>query len=154
MAIYPYLAVRCYASARTGRTTMADHDRERLLHGAPSWLARGACVRVACALSFWLMSTTASIVLAQAAAPAPPAPPALSRLDSLRLSLRLPAPPVGPILQQQARQWGSPGTSFGSPTAFGARFGDVFAGAGYQARTRYTHIRDGSVVGGFGLFDP
>ncbi len=81
-----------------------------------------------------------------------PAPASMSRLDSLRISYHLPAPPVGMI---NARKRGnSPGTTMGSPSAFGARYGDVFAGAGYQARTRYTNIRDGSVVVGVGLGNP
>ncbi|MDZ8052647.1 MAG: S-layer homology domain-containing protein [Aulosira sp. ZfuVER01] len=45
-----------------------------------------------------------------------------------------------------------PGSSVTSPTAFGAEFGDVFAGASYQSRTRYfAHRDDGGLVFGFGL---
>jgi len=45
----------------------------------------------------------------------------------------------------------SPGSSSGTPTAYGAEFGDVFFGAGYQARTRYGTLTDGDVYAGIGL---
>jgi hypothetical protein len=83
---------------------------------------------------------------------AQPAPATMSRLDSLRQSYRLPAPPVG--LVSGHKHGNSPGTTMGSPSAFGARYGDIFMGAGYQQRTRYTNIHDGSVVAGFGLGNP
>jgi len=44
-----------------------------------------------------------------------------------------------------------PGSSSGSPAAFGAGWGDFFVGAGFQARTRYSDDEDGSAVVGFGL---
>ncbi len=44
-----------------------------------------------------------------------------------------------------------PGSSVASPTAFGADLGNVFVGASYQARTRFTNTNDGGVVFGFGL---
>ena len=44
-----------------------------------------------------------------------------------------------------------PGSSVASPTAFGAEFGDVFLGATYQARARFTDRDDGGAVFGFGL---
>ncbi|HIK11125.1 MAG TPA: hypothetical protein IGS52_12785 [Oscillatoriaceae cyanobacterium M33_DOE_052] len=47
----------------------------------------------------------------------------------------------------------SPGSSSGSPTAFGASLGQVFAGASYQERTRFTETSDGSISAGFGLGD-
>ena len=45
----------------------------------------------------------------------------------------------------------SPGSSSGTPTAYGAQFGDIFFGVGYQARTRYTPNKDGDAYAGFGL---
>jgi hypothetical protein len=47
----------------------------------------------------------------------------------------------------------SPGSSSGSPTAFGASWGRVFTGIGFQERTRYTDEADGSFSVGFGLGD-
>ena len=53
-----------------------------------------------------------------------------------------------------------PGSSSGTPTAYGAEFGDIFFGGEFQARTRYTSTLpfrdriDGSVYGGFGLGNP
>jgi hypothetical protein len=48
----------------------------------------------------------------------------------------------------------SPGSSSGTPTAYGAEWGDVFFGAGYQARTRYTPHADGDAYAGIGLGNP
>jgi hypothetical protein len=44
-----------------------------------------------------------------------------------------------------------PGVSASSPLGFGPNFGDVFIGAAYQARARYTTLDDGSASFGFGL---
>jgi len=45
-----------------------------------------------------------------------------------------------------------PGVTSGIPTAYGAGKGDIVMGAGYQRRTRYSHVDDGTagVVVGFG----
>jgi len=45
----------------------------------------------------------------------------------------------------------APGVSTASPLAFGPNWGDVFFGAGYQAKTRNGGGDDGSISGGFGL---
>lgn len=73
-------------------------------------------------------------------------------LDDLRQRNRIPVPsgetvrPVPGVL---------PGISVSTPTAYGANFGDVFIGAGFQARTRYAPSGrdgiDGSAVAGIGL---
>jgi hypothetical protein len=82
---------------------------------------------------------------------------AAQNLDSLRASYVLPLPPSVDVVGTATR--GSPGSSSGTPTAYGAEFGDVFFGAGYQHRTRYTQGLpwrtrvDGDVFGGFGLGD-
>ncbi len=47
----------------------------------------------------------------------------------------------------------SPGVSASSPLAFGPSFRDVFAGVGYQAKTRYANTDDASASFGFGLGD-
>src|SRR6266850_2012595 len=60
------------------------------------------------------------------------------RLDSLRRALRLPPPPVRQV--SATTFVGAPGSSFGSPTPFGAASGDYFVGAGYQSRTRFTRL--------------
>lgn len=50
---------------------------------------------------------------------------------------------------------GAPGTSTGSPSAFGANWNDAFIGAGFQAPVRYSAdgASDGSASAGFGLGD-
>lgn len=48
---------------------------------------------------------------------------------------------------------GQPGSSAGSTGAWGAAWGDVFAGVGFQSRARYTSEPDGSGSVGFGLGD-
>ncbi len=73
-------------------------------------------------------------------------------LEELRQSYRVPS-----LTSQELRTLTSgivsiPGSSVTSPTAFGAEFGDVFAGFSYQSRTRFFGRRDdGGVVFGFGL---
>lgn len=76
--------------------------------------------------------------------------------EALRRGYMIELPPTLPILSTVGRT--SPGSSSGSPSAFGANFGDGFVGAGFQARTRNSaggnfdrESIDGSVVGGFGL---
>lgn len=79
-------------------------------------------------------------------------------VDSLRASYVLALPPDVEVVRTAIRT--SPGSSSGTPTAYGAEFGDVFFGAGYQQRTRYTKglpwskAVDGAVFGGFGLGNP
>lgn len=48
---------------------------------------------------------------------------------------------------------GAPATSIGSPTAFGANWGDVYFAAGLQAPIRGGAAADGAVTIGFGLLD-
>lgn len=52
---------------------------------------------------------------------------------------------------------GSPGASFGSPIAFGARWGDIFAGiggSGLSNRSPGSNSVDGSAIVGMGLGNP
>jgi hypothetical protein len=46
---------------------------------------------------------------------------------------------------------GAPGTSTGSPIAYGANWGDVYVGAGLQAPIRYSNASDGSAAVGMGF---
>ena len=46
---------------------------------------------------------------------------------------------------------GAPGTSTGSPIAFGANWGDIYAGAGLQAPIRYSTASDGGATVGMGF---
>lgn len=48
----------------------------------------------------------------------------------------------------------APSSSILSPTAFTARWGQAFAGAGFQERTRFTDSSDGAISTGFGVGDP
>jgi hypothetical protein len=76
-------------------------------------------------------------------------------LDSLRKSFLVKLPSTIEVAASASR--GAPGSSSGSPTAYGANWGDGFVGGGYQDRMRYTKNKrrgdqiDGSVVVGFGL---
>jgi hypothetical protein len=69
-------------------------------------------------------------------------------LDSLRASLLLPA---GLNELRDGRHLRLPVASIQSPTAFGAEYGDVFAGAAFQKRTRFTRTKDAMVAVGAGL---
>jgi len=73
-------------------------------------------------------------------------------VDSIRRSYTLTLPPT--VQVEQIPFWISPGSSSGTPTAYGAEFGDVFFGASYQRRARYTHLDDGDAYIGFGLGNP
>ena len=73
-------------------------------------------------------------------------------VDSIKRSYTLSIPQTVQI--EQIPFWISPGSSSGTPTAYGAEFGDVFFGAGYQARTRYTRHVDGDAYIGLGLGNP
>lgn len=71
--------------------------------------------------------------------------------DSLRASFRLPVPvPWSPPAAPRS----APAMGANSPSAFGASWGDVFAGAGYTARARDVAFPDGAVAVGFGLGNP
>lgn len=76
-------------------------------------------------------------------------PPQQDQLAALQQQYRLPEPP---IVEQLRRIFGG-GSSIGTPTAFGAQSGDVFVGATYQERTRFSNLDDGAVALGFGLGD-
>jgi hypothetical protein len=70
-------------------------------------------------------------------------------LDPVRERFIISLPPAAPAAATSLRS--SPAQSMGSPTAFGAQAGDVFAGLVYQLRARYGRRDDGAVIGGFGL---
>jgi hypothetical protein len=79
-------------------------------------------------------------------------------IDSLRKKYRLQELPVDVIAAAINVSRVQPGSSSGSPSAFGANMGDGFIGAGYQNQTRYVGpkpsvLDDGGIVGGFGLGD-
>jgi hypothetical protein len=79
-------------------------------------------------------------------------------VDSARAGYLLSPPPSIEVAKTAYRR--TPGSSSGTPTAYGAEFGELFLDAGYQHRTRYTkgqpwRLRcDGAVAGGFGLGNP
>ena len=74
-----------------------------------------------------------------------------SRLDSLRAQFALPAISLATIATNATAP---PSGSLGSPTAFGAAWGDAFVGAGYQQRVRFRNLGDGAVSGGAGFGNP
>ena len=94
--------------------------------------------------------------------PTSPGTPPSSNGQDLRQQWRLPLPPTTfvPIEPPTAtlRRGGTtrvaPGSSSISPTAFGPGFGQVFWGAGFQHRTRFTNSADGTISTGFGLGNP
>lgn len=69
--------------------------------------------------------------------------------EQLRAQYRLDPVPDAIILEVVAT--GLPSTSVGSPSAFGADWGEVFAAAGYQERVRYSPKHDGTASVGVGL---
>ncbi len=79
-------------------------------------------------------------------------PAAAQREDTIRQRFRLPLAPTAEVPARGALA--APGISIGTPTAFGAGFGDAFVGAGVQSRTRLLDRMDGGVFAGFGLGDP
>lgn len=80
---------------------------------------------------------------------ATPPSPSPDQAVALRQQFRLPEPP---IVEQLRRIFGG-GSSIGTPTAFGAQWGNVYFGGTYQQRTRFTDIDDGAVAVGFGVGD-
>ncbi|NER37817.1 MAG: hypothetical protein F6J93_28310 [Oscillatoria sp. SIO1A7] len=72
--------------------------------------------------------------------------------EALRQELLIPELPVT-LTPSTLGAAASPGSSSGSPTAFGANFGNFFMGASFQERTRFTDSSDGSISAGFGLGD-
>ncbi|MBI3568635.1 MAG: hypothetical protein HY084_10610 [Gemmatimonadetes bacterium] len=102
-------------------------------------------------------------VLNAQAAPQRASEDSLAPLKPLRrlVAVERPPMPFGNFFR------GAPGTNSGTPMAFGASWGDVFVGAGYQNATRAVKLAngswsssgggnndDGSVSVGFGLGDP
>jgi hypothetical protein len=76
----------------------------------------------------------------------------MTRLDSLRMAYAIQIPELNRITVPTNVL--APGSSMGSPSAYGASAGVVYAGAGYQERTRFTRIADGAVFVGAGVGDP
>ena len=73
--------------------------------------------------------------------------------DALRAKFMLPVPEIGLGTEQGRFPRGAPGTSSGSPIAFGANWNDAFVGFGAQSAVRYSAAgdADGSASMGFGL---
>ena len=84
-------------------------------------------------------------------------------LEELRKKWMVAVPDAQVVSQAQQSFWrGAPGTSSGSPLAFGPNFRDAYIGGGYQANTRAVKNQrtgrygaaggsDGSISAGFGL---
>jgi hypothetical protein len=94
----------------------------------------------------WILLTAAAALTLVTPAPAL----AQEAADTLRERYRLPAPPAALAPVQRI----APGSSAGSPTAFGPAWGEGFVGAAFQDRARHGQVRDGAVVAGVGLGDP
>lgn len=80
--------------------------------------------------------------------------------ESLEKQWLLNLPPDADVtVPQQVQRVGSqrrvaPSSSIISPTAFTARWGQAFTGAGFQERARYITGSDGAISTGFGVGDP
>ena len=79
-------------------------------------------------------------------------------VDSLRNRYMVPTLSQGAAAAAANASRSAPGSSSGSPSAFGANWGDAFFGGSYQNQVRYVGAKpstldDGGVVGGFGLGD-
>ncbi|MCT7987959.1 hypothetical protein [Laspinema olomoucense] len=72
-----------------------------------------------------------------------------SDLETLQNQYLLPEPAT--LVVPTAGGSSAPGVSIGTPTAFGANWGRVYTGFGYQERTRFTTKADGTLALGFGL---
>jgi hypothetical protein len=70
-------------------------------------------------------------------------------LEALRRELLI--EPIGMPADWTRRYLAGPASSFGTPGAYGAEGGAVFAALLYQQRTRYTELQDAAAVAGFGL---
>lgn len=80
---------------------------------------------------------------------------ALRSLDSLiweTAAIAAPLPTTAQMTQVTLRA--QPGNSVGSESAWGAGWGDFFAGVGYQERGRFSSHPDGTASFGFGLGNP
>lgn len=77
-------------------------------------------------------------------------PPAPSTTANDREALRLPVPPR----PQRVTDRSAPGLTLNTPTAFGARLGQIYGGVNFQHRIRYARWQDGVASGGAGLGDP
>ncbi|HEX8691250.1 MAG TPA: hypothetical protein VF746_02320 [Longimicrobium sp.] len=86
-----------------------------------------------------LFLTTAGVLAAPASA------------QGVRDQLRIPLPPSFDVPARGS--FAAPAIAIGVPTGFGADFGDVFVGVGYQSRTRFSEDADGGAVIGLGLGD-
>ena len=74
----------------------------------------------------------------------------LASIDSLvSEAMKIAALGTQEMTQQTLRA--QPGNSLGSESAWGAGWGDFFAGVGYQSRARFSSRPDGSASAGFGL---
>jgi len=87
--------------------------------------------------------------VATAPEPTPTSPPE-QEVAQLREQFRIEPPTIVDTIRPTVPGGGS---SVGSPTAFGADWGDAFLGASFQARARNTSRSDGGVSFGFGLGD-
>jgi len=75
-------------------------------------------------------------------------------VEALREAYRLPSPGGQKGITLPAPIAVLPGTTINTPTAYGARWGQVYVGASVQDRIRYASWTDGVVTLGAGLGDP
>ncbi|MCT7949874.1 hypothetical protein NG798_08750 [Ancylothrix sp. C2] len=94
---------------------------------------------------------SAGLLLPQPIAQQPTPPPVSPELQQLRQQYLLTEPATLEVATLGAAA--APGSSSGTPTAFGASWGRTFAGIGFQGRTRYTDDADGSISVGMGFGD-
>lgn len=71
--------------------------------------------------------------------------------QGVRDQLRIPLPPSFDVPARGS--FAAPAIAIGVPTGFGADFGDIFVGVGFQSRSRFSDRADGGAVVGLGLGD-
>jgi hypothetical protein len=81
------------------------------------------------------------------------APVLFVSVDSLRHQLRIPLTVDRNWLPTDYTR-GQPSSTINTPTAYGQRWGDLYAGVGYQDRIRYDDWSDGVAAMGLGLGNP
>lgn len=79
-------------------------------------------------------------------------PPVSSELQRLQQDFLIPIPPS--LSSKEISVVVAPGASISTPIGFGASFGQIYGGVGFQSRTRFRQRADAGLSLGAGLGDP
>jgi hypothetical protein len=105
-----------------------------------------------CTVTAWLLTSPAAFAQSEPDAETPAAQQ--DSVEALRAHLRLPEPREIEGIRLPSAILVLPGTTINTPTGYGARWGQVYAGASVQDRIRYASWTDGVVAMGAGFGDP